>query len=245
MRIEYEPPRRRQPIFACFKAVLKLFIRKVRVVVLGGKLTERCLYIANHANKMGPMIYNMYFPVYHVKWGAYQMLGNYTSRRNYLRDVLYIQKNGMGRRMAAFKAFFEGFFSQFIYRGMKILPTYPDGRLVRTVKKSVELFEDRTAVMIFPEDSGDGYHDVLKNFFPGFLLVAERYRQVRGEDLPMRPLYYHKKKRLIVVGEECDLKDFGGAKRQEIAEAFREKVNALFYRIERGEFDKKRAGAAV
>lgn len=148
MRIEYEPPRKKQPVYACFKALLRIFVRKVRTVTLGGELSEPCLYLANHANKMGPMIYSMFFPVYHVNWGASQMLGNYRERYRYLRE--------------------------------------------------------------------------------------------QGQDIPMRPVYYHKKKRLIVVGEECFLSDFGAAKKEEVAEAMRLKVNALYHRIEAGEFDEKK-----
>ncbi len=156
MRIEYEPPRKKQPVYACFKALLRIFVRKVRTVTLGGELSEPCLYLANHANKMGPMIYSMFFPVYHVNWGASQMLGNYRERYRYLRDILYIKKNGTGRAMASFRAFFEAFFSQFVYRGMKLLPTYTDGRLARTVKKSVELLGMDISLMIFPENPTKG-----------------------------------------------------------------------------------------
>lgn len=119
------------------------------------------------------------------------------------------------------------------------MPTYPDGRLARTVKKSVELLAQDIAIMIFPENSEEGYKDELTDFFPGFVLVAKGYKKAYGEDIPMRPVYYHKKKRLIAVGEPCTLADFGTAKKEEVAEAFRQKVNGLYRRIESGEFDKK------
>lgn len=166
MQIEYQPPKKRQPVFACFKGLLRIFIRKVRVVSVGGEPDEHCLYLANHANKMGPMIYNMFFRPYHVKWGASPMLGNYKERYHYLRDVLYIQKNGSGKAIASFRAFFEAFFSKYVYKGMKLLPTYPDGRLARTVKKSVELLAQDIAIMIFPENSEEGYKDELTDFSP-------------------------------------------------------------------------------
>lgn len=240
MRIEYEPPKKRQPVFACFKALIRVFyIHKVRFVALGGELEEPCLYLANHANKIGPMVYSMYFPQYHVNWGASQMLGNYGDRYGYLRDVLYIQKNRTGRKMASFRAFFEAFFAPFVYRGIKLLPTYKDARLARTVKKSVSLLGDGTSLMIFPENSDDGYKVEPVDFFSGFVLVARGYNKVYGKDIPMRPVYYHKGKRLIVAGETCRLSDFGTAKKEEIAEAMCAKVNELYRRIESGEFDKK------
>lgn len=238
--IEYDLPRKKQPIFACFKGILRPFRRKPRVVFLGGESEGACLYLANHANKMGPMTYEMFFPVYHVKWGAHEMLGNYAMRKAYLRDVLYMQKNKMGKNKAAFKATFEAFFSKYVYRGMKFLPTYPDGRLAKTVKKSVEILENGISLMIFPENSNAGYSDELSEFFSGFVLVAELYRRRHGADIPVRPVYYHKKKRLIVADVPRTLGEYKaeGRSRDEIAEDFRLKTNDLFRRIESGEFDR-------
>ena len=238
--IEYQLPRRRQPVFACFKGVLRLFIRKVRVVTTE-PLPTPCLYLANHANKMGPMIYEMFFPQYHVRWGAHEMLGSYTSRRTYLRDVFYIKKNGCSPKKAAFKAAFEAVFSGAIYRGIKILPTYPDGRLIRTVRKSAEILDNGIPLMIYPENSDHGYHDVLTELFPGFVLVMELFHKIRGKDIPVCPVYYHKKKRLIVVGKARTLAEFKqkNLRREEIGEAFRQMINDLYFRIEAGEFDPK------
>lgn len=240
MRIEYRLPRRKQPFFACVKAVMRLFHRKIKTVSIDGKLDDKCLYLINHANKYGPILYELYFPVYNVKWGASQMLGSYGERRRYLRDVLYIQKNGYGRAMASFKSFFEAFFSAFFYKGMKMVPTYPDARLVKTVKKSADILNE-AAVMIFPEDSTDGYREVSERFLPGFVLVAEQYYRKNQTDIPIRAAYYNKEKRLIVVDEPCYLQDLKkeGVDREGIAEAMRVKVNALHDRIESGEFDKK------
>ncbi len=240
MKIEFELPKKKQPVFAMFKLLMRIFVRKPRVEYIGDPPSDGCLYLANHANKMGPMVYSMFFPVYHVKWGASQMLGSYGERFRYLRDVLYIQKNKSPRGIASFRAFFEAFFSAFVYKGMKLLPTYTDGRLARTVKKTVDLLGCGISMMIFPENSQDGYKDELTDFFPGFVLVAKGYKKAHGSDVPMRPVYYHKKKRVIVVGEEFFLGDFGSAKKEEVAEAVRLKVNDLYRRIEAGEFDKKK-----
>lgn len=241
MIIEYQLPKHGQPFFGFIKGICRIFMRKVRVVNLGGELQNKCLYLANHANKMGPFVYETYFPLYAVKWGAHQMLGSYKQRREYLRDVLYIQKNGTGKARASFKSFFEAYFSKFFYKGMKFLPTYPDMRLVKTVKKSVEVLNDDTALMIFPENSDKGYNAEMQSFFSGFVLVMENYFKRGGEDVPVRAVYYHKKKRIMVVGESVYLSDFTkeGLNRNEIAEIMKDKMNALYHRIESGEFDKK------
>lgn len=239
MKIAYQPPKRKQPFFSVIKGFFRLFTPKIRVVSTDGKIPEQCLYVANHVNKMGPFQYELYFPVYTVKWGAHQMLENYKTRRSYLKNTLYIQKNKVPPFWAGCLATFEAFFSQFFYRGMKFLPTYPDARLAKTIKQSVTVLDD-SALLIFPENSNDGYHEKMTNFFPGFVMVMDQYRKANGKDIPVRPVYYHKKKRLIVIGEACTLGEFPGMKRGQIAEAFKERVNGLYERIERGEFDQKR-----
>lgn len=241
MAIEYQPPRRRQPFFALVKWVMRRFHKKIRTVSLDGNLDGQCLYLVNHANKYGPVLYETYFPVYNVKWGAAPMLGKYGERRAYLRDVLYIQKNGYRHGKAAFKAFFEAFFSQFFYKGMKMLPTYTDARLMKTVKKSVEILNE-SAVMIFPEDSNAGYFDEMTKFFPGFVLVMDQYFRKNKKDIPVRAVYYNKERSLMVVDEPCYLQDFvkEGLDREGIAEAMRQRVNALYKRIISGEFDTPR-----
>lgn len=241
MRIEYRPPRRKQPFFAFIKWVMRRFHRKIRTVTVDGKPDEKCLYLINHANKFGPLMYELYFPVYCVKWGAHPMLGSYGERRRYLRDVLYIQKNGYGKAKASFKAFFEAFFSAFFYKGMKILPTYPDARLRKTIRSSVEVLDD-SSLMIFPENSSEGYNDIITQFLPGFVLVMTQYYRKNKTDIPVRVAYYSKKRRLIAVDEPCYLQDLvkDGLDRDGIAEAMRLKLNALAERIENGEFDKRK-----
>lgn len=242
MVIEYNPPKRKQPFYRFVKGIMKLFMKKKRVVVLGEELGDRCLYLGNHANKMGPVGYDVFLPVDTVKWGAYQMLGNYGERRAYLRDVLYIRKNGLGKARAAFKAFFEAYFSKFFYKGMKFLPTYPDMRLIKTVRKSVDVLNDNTALLIFPENSDNGYKDEATDFFSGFVLVMENYAKRNGADVPIRPVYLHKRKNIIVVGESTTLSQLTaqGLDRNGIAEYMKTKVNELYRRIESGEFDKKK-----
>lgn len=55
------------------------------------------------------------------------------------------------------------------------------------MKKSVELLAQDIAIMIFPENSEEGYKDELTDFFPGFVLVAKGYKKAYGEDIQCAP----------------------------------------------------------
>ena len=111
--------------------------------------------------------------------------------------------------------------------------------VIRGAALAAEKYPGVELVLTGEKKSIEDTLDVMKSFFPGFVLVMEAYFKKHGEDIPVRPVYYHKKKRLMVVGEECCLQDFSrnGYDRKGIAEIFKDKVNDLYARIERGEFD--------
>lgn len=159
------------------------------------------------------------------------MLGNYRSRYRYLRDVFYIQKRGFNKFTATIAAAFEAFFSNCFYKGMRVLPTYKDFRLLGTINKSVASISDGVPVMIFPENSDDGYRDVMTEFFPGFVLLARAYKKKTGEEVPVYPVYYHVKKRIMCIGKPYYVSELekSGLDRKQIADFFMEKVNDLYF----------------
>ena len=228
--IKWEMPSNRQPVWRVFKWIFKPFFYVKNVQYLGEKFPQKCIIIANHNNKKGPMVYEFSLPLRHVTWGAHQMLGNYNMRFHYLRDVLYIQKNGVKKWKATLKAGFEAIFSPYTYRGMKVIPTFPDARLRRTLQYSMQCLDAGMAISTFPEDSNEGYFDEMKHFFSGFVMLAEQYYKKTGEDLPVFPVYYGRKKKKIVVGKPIYVQEFvkQGLKRDEIAEKCRLEVNALY-----------------
>lgn len=229
--IKWSMPKKRQPIWRVFKWVFHPVFYVKNVEYLGEKLPEKCIIIANHNNKKGPMVYEFSLPIRHVTWGAHQMLGGYKMRFRYLRDVLYIQKNGVKKWKATLKAGFESIFSIYTYRGMKVIPTFPDARLRRTLQYSMQCLDAGMAISMFPEDSNEGYFDEMKHFFSGFVMLAEQYYKKTGEDVPVFPVYYGRKKKKIVVGKPVYVQELAkqGLKRDEIAEKCRLEVNALYY----------------
>ena len=221
---------KRQPVWRCVSKVLKLFFRKPKVVSLSGELPNRAIYVANHSAMFGPLMYNLYLPASVAQWGAYPMLGNYKSRYRYLRDVYFIQKRHKSKFSATILAFIEAFLSPFFYKGLRVLPSYNDTRFITTIRKSMQMLENDIGVIIYPEDSNVGYHEILSNFFAGFVELARYYLRKFKEDLPIFPVYYHAKKKVMVIGEGHRLSDFlkRGLDRKQIAKEFCNMVNNLF-----------------
>ena len=230
-KIKFKLPPKKQPVWRVFKFVCRPFFLVKNVEFLGEKFPKKCIIISNHNNKKGPMVYEFSLPTRHVTWGAYQMLGSYKMRFKYLRDVLYIQKNGLKKFPATLKAGFEAIFSIYTYRGMKVIPSYPDARFRKTLQYSMECLDNDLAISMYPEDSNKGYFDEMTHFFSGFVVLAQQYYKKTGEDLPIFPAYYGRKKKKIVVGKPLYVQDFvkQGLNREEIAEQYRLAVNQLYY----------------
>lgn len=234
---EFKVFSRKQPVFSFVKKILRLFYKKPQVVYLAGPIPDKSIIVANHVSKKGVVIYELYLPVFHACWGAHEMLENYSSRFHYLRDVYYIQKKGCGKFSSTIRAGFEAIFSIYLYKGLKFIPTYTDARLMRTINDSGKVLDSGTSVLIFPENSNEGYKDVLTEFFPGFVMLSEQYYKKTGEDLPVYPVYYHSDNRKLIVGEPKYIQEYvnSGLDRKQIAEEFRQMVNGLYFKHILGE----------
>lgn len=229
MEKEFVIKGKKHPIFKWVKAILKPFYKSQ--VICEEDLPKKAIVISNHSAKSGPMAMEINYPNYSYKWGAHEMLGNYKSRYNYLRNVLYIQKCNTNKFSATLKSAFEAIFSKMIYKGMKILPTYHDGRLAKTIKKSMVVLDNNMTVMIFPENSNSGYFDEIIEVFAGFITLSEQYYKKTGEDVPIIPAYYHRKSKKVIVGKKSYLQQLknSGLSKEEICEYFKNEINNLYY----------------
>lgn len=248
---EFKVPSRKKPIFNIVRCFLRLRYKKPQIINLAGDIEDRSIVVVNHSGKNGPPALDIRYPKFTVKWGAHEMLGNYFSRRAYLRDILYIKKYGRKPGFwTTFKASFEAIFSLRIYRGMRFMPTYQDGRFATTLRNSVKVLDANMSVMVYPENSNEGYKDVLTEFFPGFVMLAEKYYRQKGEDVPVYPVYYSIKKRIMAIGKPLYVQDMvkEGLDRYQIAQRYCDAVNQLYFdyvqnALEKGKKNKKEKGA--
>ena len=230
---EFKVFSRRQPIYKPFRAtIMRLIFKRPTIINLAGEIADKSIVVANHSAKSGPPCLDLYFPKKTAKWGAHEMFENYGSRKAYLRDILYIKKCGKkpGFKTSLISSILA-VFNPMVYKGMWMLPTYPDGRLMKTLRYSSMVLDANIPVMVFPENSNNGYKDVLTEFFPGFVMLAEKYFRATGEDLPVYPTYFSIKKHILVIGKPIFVQDLvkEGLTREEIAQKYCDAVNALYF----------------
>ena len=227
---EFKLPKRSQPVFKFFSRIIFKPLYGVRCESMIEDLPNKAIIVSIHAAKRGPMSIAVSYPRFSAMWGHHGMLGSYLDRFKYLRNVLYVQKMHKNKLVATLKALYEALFSIYVYKGMKVIGTYTDVRFLHTVRTSMEVLDNDAGVIIFPEDSAEGYFDEMRAAFPGFVMLAASYYRERGEDVPVIPMYVSNKKKRLIVGEPRYVREMelSGLKSDEIAETLRRDINALY-----------------
>ena len=227
---EFKLPKRSQPIFKFFSKILFRPIFKVRLESMIEDLPDKAIIVSIHAAKNGPMAISMTYPKFSAMWGHHHMLGTYKERFLYLRNVLYIQKMHKNKFISTLKALYEAAFSIYIYKGMKVIGTYTDMRLLSTVRSSISVLDDGASVIIFPEDSSEGYFDEVRSAFPGFVILSMLYYKKCGEDVPVIPAYISTSKRRFIIGEPRYVHEMEieGMNKEEIADKIKDDINDIY-----------------
>ena len=191
-------------------------------------LPKQCMMIGNHNGAGGPFTLRTFMKENFMSWGAHQMTEGFFSRRRYLYYIFYRQKLGYGKIRSWLFSLGFGIFSPLPYRAAGTIPIYYDARLRRTFEYSVQCIEQDVPVMIYPEDSNDGYKDVIEKFLPGFLQLSKIYYKKHGVDLPIYTVHYNRDPKKIVIGKPLCYREL--AKKHsdvEILDIFMNYMNSL------------------
>lgn len=187
------------------------------------------IFIANHSGASGPMDLATFFPYVFVPWGAHEMRGNYKARWNYSYHIFYRQKLKYSKFKSFILATLLSMINPFLYRNMRLIPTYPDIRFTKSIRESVTFIEEGTPILVFPEDSSDGYDEYIKKFNGGVVVLADYLYKHRRINIPIYPIYYSKSDGVIEIGKPQYYGRFvaRGYSKEEIAESLRMLVNNL------------------
>lgn len=228
------PRRIRQNWFFRFlRNFVKLFKKRPLIYDHNEDIVGPAIFVSNHSGAAGPMDLSMFFPYYFVPWGAHEMRGNYRTRWKYLYYVFYQQKLHYGKFKSFFLATILAVINPFLYANMRLIPTYQDIRFKKSLRESLTYLDDGIPILVFPEDSSEGYFDTIIKFNEGVVVLADYVDKHRNLNIPIYPVYYSKRAREIEIGKPAYYRDLKakGHTRSEIADILRKHVNTLFENI--------------
>lgn len=215
--------------FRVFKGIVRIFKKKPIIFNNNAFISHQSILISNHSGATGPLVLSLFFPSFFVPWGAHPMVGNYRSRWKYLYNIFYQKKLGYKKIRSLVVATLFAIISKMLYRGMRLIPTYEDIRLLKTFRKSRFHLDRHEPILIFPEDSNDGYFEYPKKYNQGFVALSDHYFKHSKIDLPIYPIYYSKKLNAMLIDEPKYVQDMlnQGKSKEDIALYFKELTNSM------------------
>ena len=184
--------------FRALKKIIKIRYKKPTFIYLGEEISNGALVLSNHEGTDAPMSFEIYSNKAVRFWGAYQMNSGLKKLYSYQTKVYYHEKKHWNLFAARMFCLLASPLTNIFYKGLNLISTYPDTRLINTYKQSLEALKNGENLVIFPEKSSNGYQDVLEGFHAGFVLFAD-YCKKNGIDVPIYVSYFNKKKKLYLI----------------------------------------------
>ena len=216
--------------FRILLGFLRIFFRRRKYIFLGEMPKETCIIFSNHVGASAPVFHELYCPIKMRFWGTYEMTGTFKDNYKYLSTIYLTNKKGFHPFVAKILAGIICPFVRIFYKGMKLIPTYTDFRFMDTINKSLECLSNGESLIIYPEDSHDGYHNHLNKYFGGGFLAANRYFDKYHNDIKLYNCYYIKKQRTFIIDDGIPfskLKEEFGKDYEAMANKFCSRANEL------------------
>ncbi len=184
-----------------FRFMKKLMLGRYKrptFVYLGEKFSNGGVILSNHEGTDAPMSLELYLEQPIRMWGASEMNSGLVQMYKYQTRVYYHEKKGWNLHLARLFCLIASPLTNLFYKGLNLISTYRDTRFRKTIRESLAAIKAGENIVIFPEDSTNGYLEELEGFHVGFAVFAEVCLK-QGIDLPVYVTYFRKKDLTYIV----------------------------------------------
>ena len=213
--------------FKVLKKIMKIRYKKPTFVYLGEKFTNGGIILSNHEGTDAPMSLEIYNDAPIRMWGAHEMNSGLVKMYKYQTKVYYYEKKHWNLFLARAFCLIATPLTNLFYKGLNLISTYKDARLKTTLRESLEAIKQGQNIVIYPEDSTNGYLPQLEGFHAGFYLFAE-YCLKNGIDVPIFTTFFKKEEKVYVVDKPIKYSELKqGKTREEITDTLLKRTNEL------------------
>lgn len=219
---------KRKKWFENLKKILRLVIKKSEFIYLGEKIEDGSIVISNHEGASSPLTLELYSDFNFRFWGTYEMNSGLKKVYKYLSEIYFHKKKHWNIHLSRLFCLIAAPFVNLFYKGLDLISTYPDGRLLNTIKESIKVLENHNNLVIYPENSNNGYFKALQMFHPGIVLFFEQCLK-RNLNVKVYVSYLRKDERKYIISEPIFVKDLldMNLSREELAKFLCSKCNQL------------------
>ncbi len=218
----------RKKWFIRVKGITRWFVKKPKFVFLGKPLSPRSIVLSNHEGASVPLSLELYSNLPIRFWGTHEMNEDMKAAYGYQTNIYYHKKKCWNLWLARVFCLLATPLTKMFYNGLDLISTYPDIRLKNTLSRSVAALRKGHTVVIFPEDSDNGYLREMTKFHQGALMLMN-YCQRQQMDLPVYVAYFKKDTKEYVVDAPIQISELlgQGFSREELAERLCRRCNEL------------------
>ncbi len=214
--------------FRILKNIMTIRYRRPEFKFLSEEFDKGCIILSNHEGTDAPMSLEMYLDKNLRFWGAYEMNSGLVKMYKYQSRVYFHEKKHWNLFLARLFCLVASPLTNLFYKGLNLISTYKDARFYKTIKESYEAISKGENIVVFPENSEEGYLKELKGFFGGFAVLAE-YCLKKGVDVPIVVSYFIKEKGVFVFDSPIKYSELieRHKTKDEIIKALLERCNQL------------------
>ncbi len=220
--------KKRKLYFRVLKRCMRIKYKEPNFKFLGEPFQNGAIVLSNHEGTDAPMALEIYYDAPMRMWGAHEMNSGLIKMYKYQTKVYYHQKKHWKLWLARLFCLIASPLTNMFYSGFDLISTYSDVRLYKTIKESVKAIEQGDNVIIFPEDSTNGYLAELEGFHMGFILLADKCAK-KGIDVPIYVAYYRKSDKTYIFDKPVYYSELikDGDTKAKIAEKLCQRCNEL------------------
>lgn len=214
--------------FRFYKGFLKLFKQKSLFVDLGDGSEQPGVMLCNHVSTKAPLSIELFLDRPTRMWGAHEMNRGIIQTYKYQTKVYYHEKKGWPLWLARIFCLLASPLTSLFYTGINLIETFRDVRFHKTIRESIETLKKGVNVVIFPEDSTNGYLDELEGLHNGFLVMLEACYK-RGMDIPVYATYFCKQNGIHMIDKPIMYSELikDSATKNDIAKRLCDRMNEL------------------
>ena len=226
--MEKKQKAKRKLYFRMLKKIMKIKYKEPRFIYLGEKFENGALILSNHEGTDSPMSLEIYCDKPIRMWGTAEMNSGLIRLYKYQTRVYYHEKKHWNIHLARLFCLLASPLTWIFYSGFDLISTYKDARLIKTIRESVNALKSGDNIVIFPEDSTNGYLSELENFHGGFDLLCKGCEK-QGMDVLIYVSYFRKSDRTYIFDAPVKYSELKSKyqSRTEIAKHLCERCNEL------------------
>lgn len=219
---------KRKLYFRILKKLMKSRYKEPRFIYLGEQFENGALILSNHEGTDSPMSLEIYCDKPIRMWGTAEMNSGLVALYKYQTKIYYHEKKHWNLFLARLFCLLASPLTWLFYSGFDLISTYKDTRLVKTLRESVAALKSGDNIVVFPEDSTNGYLPELEGFHLGFVLLAEVCKK-QGLDLPIYVSYFRKSDKTYIFDAPVKYSELSAKykTRTEIAKYLCDRCNEL------------------